>query len=135
MNEINDTKKLLERYPFLRVDDSDEFSWWDDIPEGWRIAFGIPMMEELREQLIKEGKLDTYHIRDVKEKWGSLRWYDSGSSDEVQDIINKYEYLSIKTCIVCGKPATEMTKGWIWPVCHACYQNFEKGGRPNRDGC
>ena len=31
-----------------------------------------------------------------------------------------YEDMSAKTCIVCGEPATHMTKGWICPVCDNC---------------
>lgn len=125
--DITNTRELLQRYPFLRirdwegkVDDRSDYSWWDAIPGGWRLTFGEQMMEELRVQLIKEGCLDTYYPIQVKEKWGALRWYDNGASREVQAIIDKYEVLSAKICIFCGKPATRMTMGWIVPVCNDC---------------
>ena len=39
---------------------------------------------------------------------------------KVHDIIAKYETLSRKTCICCGKPAKYITLGWISPFCEDC---------------
>ena len=69
-----------------------------------------------------------YVRRNGKGYWcgNSLHWYDGGSSKEVQDIISKYEKLSRNTCIVCGKPATKISGGWISPFCD---EHFPKGGK------
>lgn len=60
-----------------------------------------------------------YIRRNGKGVWcgNSLRWYDSNTTEEVLKIIDHYEDVSRKTCIVCGKPATYMTTGWICPYC------------------
>lgn len=52
----------------------------------------------------------------------SLRWYDNGcpSGSKIYDIIDKYEELSEKTCIECGKPAKWLSTGWISPFCDDC---------------
>ena len=60
-----------------------------------------------------------YIRRNGKGVWcgNSLRWYDSNTTEEVLKIIDHYEDVSRKTCIVCGEPATYMTTGWICPYC------------------
>lgn len=212
---IEYNKYYIDRYPFLRprnvwsddeVEDFDySYSLYDDVPNGWRLAFGDEMLEEFRKELVKFDFLDEYRVVQIKEKYGSLRWYGNGApigklsetfkvlekkrcdntqthyewikslgldndkyyikldhtenyesimdenfhlkpnADEIKkrndekaidvyhvydvlerckiyDIINKYENLSYKTCISCGKPSTKMTTGWIMPVCDDCYK-------------
>lgn len=136
-------KELIERYPFLIprnvwtdeiVIDLDaeeiEYTLLDDMMPGWRKAFGEQMCEEIRNILIQYNYLNEYRITEIKEKFGMLRWYDNGSPKEVIDIINKYEGISAKTCILCGQPATQISKGWISPYCN-CVNNhkyYEKEG-------
>ncbi len=91
----------------------------DDVPDGWRIAFGEQMCDEIQKALEKADFVNKYSILQIKEKFGSLRWYTSGvpRDSEIYDIVDKYEELSENTCIVCGKRATYMTTGWICPYC------------------
>jgi len=124
-------KKLIERYPFLlphnrwtdqEIKDYDySYTELDAMPDGWRIAFGEQMCEEIRKELIKNDYLEKYRITQIKEKFGSLRWYDFGCTEKMhREIIPKYEQLSARTCIKCGKPATRITLGWISPYCDDC---------------
>ena len=124
-------KRICKRYPFLiirnwKTDKPIEYpyTYLDDIPYGWKRAFGIKMCEEIRSVLIKGKYLYNYRVAQVKEKYGGLRWYDEGAPSsiwrELQDIINKYEKLSYHTCICCGHPATKISKGWISPFCDNC---------------
>ena len=135
-------KELVEKYPFLIIrtdwytgkpvpedEINYEYTWWDDIPEGWAKAFGIQMCDELLE-ILKEGNcLNDYRIVQIKEKFKQLRWYDNGVPLEIRDKyyawLRKYEDLSEVTCISCGAPATHETKGWILPVCESCYNKIE----------
>ena len=91
----------------------------DALDDGWRKVFGEDICRDIKKQLKKEGNLHKYHITQIKEKWGYLHWYDNGSR-EIMKIIDKYEEISRHTCIVCGKPATKMSKGWICPYCDDC---------------
>lgn len=173
-----------------------EYTWLDDMPTGWRLAFGDQMVEEINQELIKYNFVDDYRITQIKEKYGSLRWYDNGTpigklsesyediswrpsehngkcqpdydartqvlrdngcdhyisffdranldmtneeisrynegavfyyklyeiveKCELYDIISKYEKLSYRTCIKCGKPAKWISRGWISPYCTDC---------------
>lgn len=93
----------------------------DHMPDGWRKAFGIQMCKEIKKELIKCNYLYKYRIMQIKEKFGTLRWYDNGSPEGcVNNVIDKYEDISYHTCIVCGKPATKISKGWISPYCDNC---------------
>lgn len=93
------------------------FTELDAMEPGWRKAFGIQMCKDIKKQLKKEHFLYKYRITQIKEKFGTLRWYDECSSEEIQKIIQKYEDLSWNTCIICGKPSTKYTTGWICPYC------------------
>ena len=120
---IEHNKKLIEEYPFLKIDDNCDtidYTWLDDMPIGWRIAFGEQMCKEIKEELIKHNELDSYEIVDIKEKFGGLRWYDNSNLLGLQVIIAKYAVLSEKTCIVCGEPADWISTGWISPYCDDC---------------
>ena len=71
-------KELIEKYPWLQIRNvwtneklDDEFTWLDDLQEGWRKAFGVQMVEELDQILRKANYQDEYKITQIKEKW---RW-------------------------------------------------------------
>lgn len=132
-------KELLEKYPWLYpvseytgkpLENYDySFTWMDDIPLGWNIAFGKQMVEELGALLEKYNYQDEYSICQIKEKFGGLRWYDNGfpteGYEEYKEWLDKYEELSFKTCIDCGKPAKYFTRGWITPICEDCAKEYE----------
>lgn len=132
-------RELIDRYPFLLprnrwtgkpVADYDySFTELDNMPTGWRKAFGEQMCDELLEKLQQEGKLETYRILQIKEKYGALRWYSTGGTDETHWIAERYEKLSARTCIRCGTPATEISVHWVSPYCDTCaievkYESF-----------
>lgn len=107
----------------------------DMMPKGWKISFGYKMCDEIKEALLKKGGMKAlyeYRIFDIKEKFGTLRWYDSKSSSDIQSIISKYEKISGNTCIRCGKEAKWISRGWISPYCDECIRIcFTERGDPN----
>lgn len=56
-----------------------EYTLLDDMPDGWRIAFGDEMVERIHQELVRHNYVDNYMIVQIKEKFGTLRWYDNGS--------------------------------------------------------
>ena len=125
---------LCGKYPFLipRYDWSGEIvkdydytsTYLDDIPVGWKIAFGEMMCEEIKQELVRCNYLNEYRILQIKEKYGGLRWYDNGTpiGCKVQEIIDKYSVLSENICIICGKPDVPLTNnGWLSPFCKKCF--------------
>ena len=103
-------KELIKRYPFLlprnrwtgEIPEDYDYSYTelDAMPDGWRNAFGERMCQEIRNALIEEDYLNEYRISQIKEKYGTLRWYDFGATRKVYDIISKYGYISGFICIV-----------------------------------
>ena len=102
----------------------------DLLPNGWVDTFVPKMKEELAKAL--GDYVYDFVVFQIKEKYGTMRVYWSWGdrkytsselvdlaeiSETIETIINKYENISENTCAVCGKPATKMTTGWVWPVC------------------
>ena len=126
MSNIEENKRLVERYPYLqprnvwtdKMPDDYDYSWTraDDIEDGWRELF-LQMCEEIREPLIEADYLDKFRFTQIKEKYGTMRTYAFGAPRKVFDIISKYEGMSARICIKCGKPATKISRGWISPWC------------------
>lgn len=124
---------FLNRYPFWKMRnlwvDPGRFcgydcSMYDWIPEGWRKAFGRDLTHDIADALradgIRRGKWsECLQWQDIKEKYGRLRLY-ADTTDRVQEVLSKYECLSIGYCINCGKPARYVTSGWIEYVCEDC---------------
>lgn len=98
----------------------DEFSrhYKDSFPvgEGWK-----PLVEKLVGDIIK---IDPdVEVTQVKEKFGGLRFYVSGANDQVYDLIEQAEAVSLKICEECGTGVTVTTKpvnGWILTLCRKC---------------
>lgn len=142
-------RELCERYPFLRyhsqfgnkdLDGYDyDFIYLDDMPEGWTDAFGVQMCEELRDILIEGDFLDKYQVVQVKEKYGRLCWYDCGVPEKIWDKytawLNKYENLSKKTCVACGKPGKMVYNYWISPWCEDCFHKLHGKDKNYEEWC
>lgn len=100
----------------------------DAMPKGWRKCFGIQMCKEIKKALLEDGRktLKQYRIDQIKEKFGDLRWYDTGGNRQTEKVIAKYGYISYRTCIECGRPAEYVTNGWIEPYCERCIPENKK---------
>lgn len=120
-------KTLIEEYPYLlprnvftdEVHKDYDYTYINgeyNLPDGWFELF-LQCCEDIREPLIKANLLDKFRFTQIKEKFGSMRLYNSGATKEVQDILYKYEFLSEQVCSVCGKPAKVLTSGYICPYC------------------
>lgn len=56
-------------------------------------------------------------VRQVKSKFGGLRFYVRGGTDAHHACVQFAEALSLSTCEVCGAPGTRRTAGWIQTLC------------------
>ena len=93
---------------------------------GWYKAFGWQMCKEIKKSLLETGGkklLRSYRITKIKEKYGELCWYTYGDTKETSSIIAKYEYISKRTCVDCGKSATCVSRGYVLPYCDKCFIN------------
>lgn len=63
----------------------------------------------------------------VKEKFGTLRFYTNFGATSVDEAINKAEQLSCTTCMTCGKPGQLMAARWLYT---ACPEHTREGDEP-----
>lgn len=122
------TLYITTRYPFMTLYDWRGKRCWigsfyDCLPVGWQKAFGHRLMKELK-KAAKKDKLKLV-IYDIKEKWGFLNIHTNAEfNSEIDNVIAKYEELSRKVCINCGKPAKYRSKGWIAYYCETCAKDI-----------
>jgi hypothetical protein len=81
--------------------------------DGW-----LPLIEELIQKLIAVGW--DKDLQQVKEKFGSLRFYIGEENEEIHKLIEEYEEKSCKVCDQCGMPGQCGGKGWISTLCDQC---------------
>lgn len=124
---VEQRKELIKKYPYLmpmnpfthKVIKDYDYSFIvgeHSLPGGW-IQLFLQCCEDLYEPLKKAEYLDKFRFLDVKEKYGSMRFATCRVSDEVFEVLEKYEFLSQQVCCICGEPATVITNGWICPYC------------------
>ena len=58
---------------------------------------------------------------EVKEKYGTLRFYYSGGDERVTGMVDLAEALSGATCECCGSPAERRGQTWLSTLCDSCY--------------
>ena len=98
-----------------------QMHWLKAVGAGWR---------NLVKPLIELCDAKNYVILQVKEKYGTLRFYwsygkgrpDNGDIDEaMESAVERAEANSCRTCEVCGKYAElRNTGGWLSTLCDAC---------------
>lgn len=136
MNSYLD-KKLVETFPNLYCDrfadmQSTCLCWGFEHGDGWYdIIYGLS--EKLEKEIIKikqENPRAEYYPRavQVKEKYGSLRFYMSGENDEMEKWIEEAENKSAETCEICGKRGRIRGRGWY--ACRCIKHSIEEGYLP-----
>ena len=53
----------------------------------------------------------------IKEKFGTLRFYYNGGDDYIRGLVSMAESMTARTCEDCGKPGKSTTGGWIRVLC------------------
>lgn len=56
----------------------------------------------------------------IKEKFGTLRFYYQGGDDYIAGIVSLAESISNVTCERCGGPGKKTRSGWIKVLCETC---------------
>ena len=62
----------------------------------------------------------------VKEKFGTLRFYYSGGDDAIDGMVRMAESMSGVTCEECSAPAQTHGPGWIRTICESCEEKREE---------
>jgi len=62
----------------------------------------------------------------VKEKFGTLRFYYTGGDDVIDGMVTMAESMSGVTCEECGSPGERVGGGWVTTLCKPCEELKEK---------
>lgn len=123
-------KRLVEKYPKIfdkRNDSKYPISYGFSCDDGWfNILDGACSLIQSRCDRIqrKEGKDIQVVAIQVKEKFGSLRFYTTGGDDYTSGIIAMAECLSSKICERCGDTGELYTNGWWVTQCETCRKKY-----------
>ena len=124
---------LCQRYPKIFVDrhgDPKEtlMCWGFECGDGWfniinqlcaNIQHQVDWAQEQKEKYGRgEGCSQVVAVQ-IKEKFGTLRFYTNGGNDQIYGMIRMAESMSAVTCEECGAPGTTRGRGWIYTACDA----------------
>jgi hypothetical protein len=140
---------LCERYPKLFVNRHGDMKetcmcWGFECGDGWfnilnalcgNIQSHIDWRNETRERLLKDNpynrpipnEIHQVVVDQVKEKYGTLRFYYSGGDDAIDGMVSMAESMSGVTCEVCGDSGYPSEGGWIVTLCTKHHEEREFG--------
>lgn len=108
--EDNKLDNLYREFPSLYIrQDGSKVAF--DCNQGW-----YQLLHDLSKELISVIHPDS-QVSQVKEKYGTLRFYVDFANDATWDIIEKYENKSGFICEHCGQPGVRCSDGWISTLC------------------
>jgi hypothetical protein len=118
-------RQLVEKYPKIfanRYADmrTTAMCWGFEHGDGW-----YPIIDSLCGNIqnhidwqTKQGKTVPQVVAtQVKEKFGTLRFYYDGGDDVIDGMVRMAESWSAVACEECGGPGTQNSRGWIKTLC------------------
>ena len=121
-------KLLCEKYPKMMVNRNKNMQetcmcWGFECGDGWYNILNQLMgniqhhidWKNRKEEVVAQVTLDQ-----VKEKFGTLRFYYSGGDDAIDGMVRMAESMSGVTCEECSAPAQTHGPGWIRTICEPC---------------
>lgn len=99
---------LTSLYEVLSIKNPDIVSDWQQEQIDKALAGELRQVTDKIPQLVAD---------QIKEKFGTLRFYTAGGDEYTSGVVRMAESLSCVTCEVCGKPGMTSGKGWIKTTC------------------
>lgn len=116
-----------------------------DSHNDWVEKYGLPAWQEVQDgkqepkEWLKEKPEPIPQVvaTQVKEKFGSLRFYYGGGDDTINGMVQLTERMSTRVCENCGRMdelVNQNSKGWIRTTCPCCVEkHLKENHRENRD--
>lgn len=106
--------------------------WGFDCGDGWYNiidAVCVMIQNHERNNKLNNVVMPPVIATQVKEKYGTLRFYYTGSDNYIDGVVAMAEYMSGVTCETCGAPGEIREDGWIRTLCdeHAKEQGYYEG--------
>lgn len=91
---------------------------------GWHKII-LDLSLKLEEIIKRHPHGEAMYASQVKEKYGSLRFYMSCETEAITKLIEEAEHLSCKICEACGEPGKHRIKSWSETRCDKCFNSLE----------
>ena len=109
--------------------------WGFDVGPGWHdilnaLCGNIQHYTEWNNENFDKGYTQYKYVPpvtvvQVKEKFGTLRFYYDGGDDKIDGMVRMAESMSAVTCEKCGKPGTSTGGGWIKTLCDEHREEYQ----------
>lgn len=131
--------QLCEKYPAIFASRNSPMTetamcWGFECGDGWfnilnqlcsNIQSHINWNNSRREKLLKDNPhnitvpdaVDQVVAEQIKEKFGTLRFYYKGGDEYISGLVAMAESMSGVTCEECGTPGSTSGPGWISTLC------------------
>jgi hypothetical protein len=95
--------------------------------------WGEDRKEEILESGIKKVRpiIPQVVVEQVKEKFGTLRFYYQGGDDEIYGMVRMAESMSGVMCEECGAPGTSNSDGWVRTLCEQHEAEYQQRRNSN----
>ena len=121
-------KKLYEKYPKIFCQKElpmtvTAMCWGIACDDGW-----YNILDALCANIqayVNNTKTIQVEATQVKEKYGSLRFYTNFSNDYVDALVDMAESMSSRTCETCGNAGTPNEDGWVKTLCQPCRKEYD----------
>jgi hypothetical protein len=113
-------------------------AWGIEHGDGWykifhelnsKVAGYISLLTKLR-GYGEVVDIPDFYWTQVKEKFGTARWYYQGGDDIIDDLVSNSEQLTSGTCETCGEWGQVRGKFWLYCACdeHTKPEDLKNGG-------
>jgi hypothetical protein len=132
--ELDD--KLCKEFPLLYSDRHASMQetcmcWGFCCGDGWfDLIYRLSQKLEAIIGNMPEDQQKHHRVSQVKEKFGTLRFYMRGETKEMSDLIREAHKESARTCEECGCVGSLYTDGWWNTLCEKCAKEH---GRSQED--
>ena len=116
---------LCKKYPKMMINRNKDMMetcmcWGFECGDGW---FNIldQLMGNIQHHIDwknrKSEVVPQVTLDQVKEKFGTLRFYYTGGDDYISGLVTMAESMTEITCETCGRPGAQTKGGWIKTAC------------------
>ena len=128
-------KQLCEKYSKIFRDrhapmTQTAMCWGFDCDDGWyniidALCYQIQQYLEWR-NMDNPNPIPQVVAEQVKEKFGTLRFYMHGGDERIDGMVRMAEAMSAVTCEQCGNPGKLRGHGWYYTACDAHTHEYDK---------
>ena len=139
MNKILE-KNLLKKYPKILKDmygpmDKTCMHFGIECGDGWYYLIDN-LLHSIQWRIVNQ-KVEQVTAEQIKEKFGTLRFYYEGGDDRIDGMVELAESMSGGICENCGcmnEAVGRTQKAWIQTLCVPCATDFKKKVKVGKDG-